>query len=1317
MRYFVKFLDEVGLSDKSLVGGKAASLGEMLQAGINVPPGFVITTDAFNGGMTPELQKNILECFDELGTTRVAVRSSAVAEDSDDASWAGQLESYLNTTRNGLIEAVEKCWESIKSERAIEYADEHGVNEDQRAVAVVVQAMVDSEISGVLFTANPVTQNRMECLIEAIHGLGELLVQGAVTPESFITDRSSEIKSHSSSKQRKKLIYKDGANQEVEVTPNNRILNKQLLKKLVATALKIEKHYEGVPQDIEWAVKNDHLYIVQSRPITTLGNTIKPDLPEFFSHCIKTIARPATLQRDELFRYTSNAILPIDVVTIPLEGANRAYYLEAENTKKLLGICLSNTNTQEKHRRHLKDYEMVKVKAQEFKELVQKKPNNFKAIFKQYFRFLDGLSSFLYVGVAIDKILYPKFKTTVEELYPESAEKILEIASTPKDLHDYQKQRLAICELAIHYKQDQDAARAKITNVVQEFRHVNEYSFVEHLSTPEDINRELTKLTLEEAFAEANDIRGAIEKDKDYRDSLIKLLPDEELLAQALLIKEYAWLRTDRIDRLKSVQVALRDVFEQLAKDFSSLDGNAWTNHHLANLLNDEINEYIRNGQIPDFQQAEKRINQQYLYYYTNNKTTVITDSEIVAEAQTIIIKPEEARTGSLISLGTTAYRGVTTGRVVKISDQADLKRVQPGDIMVARVTMPDYTAVMKQAAGFITAEGGITSHAAIVARELGKPCIVGSDNCMDTLNDGDLINLDATNQTVQYQQLSTVTFEKTFTREESLIWGELLLKEVDQWLAIINSAYIPSMFFRINQGLLETWLCDEATQVLIDYVYDQNIKDSNYLLRNVKRYKELVGKLHAFEKQKYARNLKELKQYLELFRQAIIPLHTVFFTPFRDDTPKPLFDLAVKTRGEDALFDNGDLYLRDSLVRLYPECNGAETFIGLKELEHPDLAKLRSRENDFILFEGRYLPVSILEFRGAHPDYIFRVHEVESGQKTITGSVAYRGSVKGTAQIIMRKKEVVDFKEGNILVAPMTTPHYLPAMRKATAFITDEGGITSHAAIVAREMKTPCIIGTKVATQVLHDGDVIELDATSEGVVTVLEPAHRNEAQTNLPKWDDVELFRWGPIPGKLFYISDYVEAASRLSNYLGTAFPETVLLFKSGQMVWLCNQEEITRTGKEIFKQYVLSDNELKAWHKQFDKNSKELQTYQHELSEKEIGEMSGDELKNAMKMFFDMVVDFWLPTIPAEIANYGSSDVLRSKLAEFIDSEEGLGHAIQVLTAPEELSYNQREEIELSHAKDIGAHQGKYFWLQNNYAGSKNYQKSFSATAKKN
>lgn len=221
-------------SDVALAGGKGASLGEMTQVGIPVPPGFVILSTAFekfleetdlnveidsildsvnhkeihtveyaskkikalilNSEIPEDISKEIQKFFKTLKTPYVAVRSSATAEDSASAAWAGQLESYLNTTEENLLENVKKCWASLFTPRAIFYRFEKDLHKQKISVAVVVQKMVESEKSGIAFSVHPVTQDNNQLIIEAGFGLGEAIVSGQITPDSYVVEKNANNK-------------------------------------------------------------------------------------------------------------------------------------------------------------------------------------------------------------------------------------------------------------------------------------------------------------------------------------------------------------------------------------------------------------------------------------------------------------------------------------------------------------------------------------------------------------------------------------------------------------------------------------------------------------------------------------------------------------------------------------------------------------------------------------------------------------------------------------------------------------------------------------------------------------------------------------------------------------------------------------------------------------------------------------------------------------------------------------------------------------------------------------------------------------------
>jgi len=237
------------VEDISLVGGKARALSQLIKSGFDVPPGFVVTAEA-SQKMSRELEKAILDDFDSLGARQVAVRSSAVAEDAKGAAWAGQLDTFLSIDRSHLLDAVKKCWGSANSPRARAYAKQKGLQTG--AVAVVVQVMIPSEVSGVAFSVHPVTKNRNHMIIEVVRGLAEPLVSGEVTPDSYIIDKKTGqvIEIHTKGKK-------------------NMLTDKQITE--VSDAVKRLEKYFAFPVDVEWTIAQGKLYILQSRPVTALG--------------------------------------------------------------------------------------------------------------------------------------------------------------------------------------------------------------------------------------------------------------------------------------------------------------------------------------------------------------------------------------------------------------------------------------------------------------------------------------------------------------------------------------------------------------------------------------------------------------------------------------------------------------------------------------------------------------------------------------------------------------------------------------------------------------------------------------------------------------------------------------------------------------------------------------------------------------------------------------------------------------------------------------------------------------------------------------
>ncbi|MFA6421835.1 MAG: PEP/pyruvate-binding domain-containing protein [Candidatus Buchananbacteria bacterium] len=308
-------LTEIDKNDVGIAGGKGASLGEMTQAGIPVPPGFIISSDAFekflqiseidkkieallagvdgkDDDMVEKVSKQIEELIlksdipddlvnkisDEykfLDASFVAVRSSATAEDGATCAWAGQLDSYLNTKEKDLLKNIKRCWASLFTPRAIFYRIENKLEDTKISVAVVVQKMVDSEMAGVAFSVHPVTEDRNQLIIEAVYGLGEALVSGMITPNSYVIEKDSKNIIEKNVINQKRGFYKnevEGSSDWKDVEDGlgeKQVLSDEQIIELSNLVMDIENHY-GFPCDIEWAFESGKFYIVQSRPITTL---------------------------------------------------------------------------------------------------------------------------------------------------------------------------------------------------------------------------------------------------------------------------------------------------------------------------------------------------------------------------------------------------------------------------------------------------------------------------------------------------------------------------------------------------------------------------------------------------------------------------------------------------------------------------------------------------------------------------------------------------------------------------------------------------------------------------------------------------------------------------------------------------------------------------------------------------------------------------------------------------------------------------------------------------------------------------------------
>ncbi len=330
---FVKWFSQLNKDSGSVAGGKGANLGEIYNLGVPVPPGFVVTAQAYEhfigssgikkkiheileginyedtnnlnkateeirnlitGAELPkEMGEEIVDSYEALGVDRgsfqktaahdilktgaepifVAVRSSATTEDLADASFAGQQDSYLNIKgQHSLLKHIKNCFASLFTSRATYYRNKKGFKHEDSKIAVVVQKMVDANKSGVMFSKDPSYKND-NIIIEAVWGLGEGIVSGKITPDSYIVSKDIEVGTKRIA-DKKIVITRNSAGEKTTIKLSTekskaQVLTDHEVKKLAGLAKKLEEHY-GKPQDIEFAIENEEIFLVQTRPITTL---------------------------------------------------------------------------------------------------------------------------------------------------------------------------------------------------------------------------------------------------------------------------------------------------------------------------------------------------------------------------------------------------------------------------------------------------------------------------------------------------------------------------------------------------------------------------------------------------------------------------------------------------------------------------------------------------------------------------------------------------------------------------------------------------------------------------------------------------------------------------------------------------------------------------------------------------------------------------------------------------------------------------------------------------------------------------------------
>lgn len=807
------FID-IKKEDISLAGGKGANLGELTSAKINVPKGFVITADAYkaflkengidkiieknlreasldestllkaaeyfrkliiSGKFSKAMQQRITDKYRSLGENiRVAIRSSATAEDLPDASFAGQQESYLNVQGiDDVLSKILKCYASLWGNRAVSYRLHQGYDQTCVSIAVIVQEMVESEKSGVLFTINPLSQNADEMQINASYGLGESVVSGRVTPDSYIVQKDGKLLESTIGSKKTKIVY--GSKDTVEIAVDEdkrkaRVLSDNELSELVNCGLKIEKHYH-MPMDIEWAVKDNKVYILQARAITTLKNDNEKTLIDSYlkkTRPNKSMRKKMVFQLEKMpFAYRAldyDFIIAINnqkskifaeggiifdtdpqidndgIQTLPKgkKGITKNIFHIFKVLKQIRDfnscakICEQFMDRYEKYISTLKSKDFENMSLTECREFLEYSYKLTKDL--SYDRFKYALFPTMLVFDKYSKILKkinPDY--TAFDLYKNLDNKTStinnDISKMAGEISKNNKLKEAVL-LGESYKNlynEFDDFKSMANDFLQKNGFKSDYNCycLEAKTFIEDPDRliNILKPILASTFTKN-------EKTESFDDLVLKL--------KSVYGNKYKHMETD-INSLRYFHV-VREESQYLWESLFYYVRKCVTKVNMLLLENENYKTGISNLFFNELMEAMKRgyLNKKDLENIKNRNEKFPLSIKVWQASKLLIFDAK----GDILK-GVSGSVGKAVGIVCIIQSPKEFYKMKKGDILVCHLTDPEWTPLFKLASAVVADTGAALSHAAIVAREYNIPAVLGVGFATTKFKDGDMIQVD----------------------------------------------------------------------------------------------------------------------------------------------------------------------------------------------------------------------------------------------------------------------------------------------------------------------------------------------------------------------------------------------------------------------------------------------------------------------------------------------------------------------------------------------------------------------------------------------
>lgn len=743
------------------LGGKGYQLS-LLKDICSVPEFFVIAFDNFNEVNDSSIQNTILEYYNKMKFDLVSVRSSATLEDSVKTSFAGMFETKLNVNKDNLIEAIREVVSSAANDRVKEYCKLNNIDYNLLKMRVVIQKMVDSRISGVCFTRTADHLNSM--LIEACFGLGEALVSGTVTPDTFQINRDNfRIEKQVIGYQKNMLTLNEKKYREVPLHKRNtRKLTDDEIKELVQISLKIEKKLNYKAVDIEWAFENDKLYILQARPISTINYRVS----EIMNH-IKLHTDWIKLYNNEYnFMMQSASITAMeDNVMSKVLG----FDIKLGNYIVLGGNEYTSLNNQRivstffDHKLS-DDINFFKLYAKKVKDIIDEINLFSNTISNKNFSFMSNeqlekeliylqelyIKGFCPYNLYPDNYIYQKLKTlNVSPIIIDRVSKLinttgiysidetLNILKIAKEINDNHYQLNNLDEKIISAIEDHKNKYGWMKAYDLEHDNMETYDTKYYLSR-------IKELLNEDVLVLINSIENKrLDSDKEF-DELLNNNNFNELIKNILIaMRDFIYLQTllsesyTRMMFMGKISI-MKEIVYRIHKDIESY----------VSLDFDEQREVIYDAKNYDVYVKKNKYGKARIKIDSYRKIFKGKDIKLLKQKVNdycLSFVKEKMQNANVIT-GTSVNGGIVKGKAKIIKTMKDLDKIHTGDILIADMTSPDYITVFNKVAAFVTDEGGLTCHAAIVSKEFNVPCIVGTQFATQILKDNTFIEVDANN-------------------------------------------------------------------------------------------------------------------------------------------------------------------------------------------------------------------------------------------------------------------------------------------------------------------------------------------------------------------------------------------------------------------------------------------------------------------------------------------------------------------------------------------------------------------------------------------